>query len=75
MKIQNLNKNNIKKLKIIFSGTPIFAAKYLQTLIHYKYNILAVITKKNNKSKRGRKIIDSPVKKNSKNIFYSNIWN
>jgi len=66
MKIQISNKNSIKKLKIIFSGTPTFAAKHLQSLINYKYNILAVITKKNNKSKRGKKIIDSPVKKIAK---------
>ncbi|QCI19499.1 methionyl-tRNA formyltransferase [Buchnera aphidicola] len=66
MKTQILNRNNPKKLKIVFSGTPMFAAKYLQSLINYKYDILAVITKKNNKSKRGKKTIDSPVKKIAK---------
>ncbi|CAL4043762.1 Methionyl-tRNA formyltransferase [Buchnera aphidicola (Anoecia corni)] len=66
MTTQTLNKNNLKKLKIIFSGTPIFAAKHLQSLANYKYNIVAVITKKNNKSKRGSKTIESPVKKIAK---------
>lgn len=51
-----------KPLKIIFAGTPKFAAKYLQALIDAKYNICRVITQSDKPAGRGRKLQINPVK-------------
>ena len=48
--------------KIIFMGTPDFAASTLNTLVDKKKNILAVVTQPDRPKGRGRKIIASPVK-------------
>lgn len=51
-----------KSLKIIFAGTPEFAAKFLQALLDAKYNICAVITQPDKPAGRGRKLQINPVK-------------
>jgi len=52
-----------KPLNIIFAGTPEFAAKHLQALLHAKYNISAVITQPDKPAGRGQKVQINPVKK------------
>jgi methionyl-tRNA formyltransferase len=49
-------------LKILFAGTPTFAAKHLQALLDAKFNICAVITQPDKPAGRGRKLQPSPVK-------------
>ena len=49
-------------LKIIFAGTPEFAAKFLQALLDAKYNICAVITQPDKPAGRGRKLQINKVK-------------
>ncbi|MGD9152868.1 MAG: methionyl-tRNA formyltransferase [Gammaproteobacteria bacterium] len=49
-------------LKILFAGTPEFAAKFLQALFDAKYNICAVITQPDKPAGRGRKLQINPVK-------------
>ncbi|MGD9107762.1 MAG: methionyl-tRNA formyltransferase [Gammaproteobacteria bacterium] len=49
-------------LKIIFAGTPEFAAKFLQSLLNAKYDICAVITQPDKPAGRGRKLQINPVK-------------
>lgn len=51
-----------KPLKIIFAGTPEFAAKYLQALLNTAHCITAVITQPDKPAGRGRKIQINPVK-------------
>ncbi len=50
------------KLKIIFAGTPDFAAAALQKIIDAQYEIIAVYTQPDRPSGRGRKLKPSPVK-------------
>lgn len=57
---KNIKKN--KQLKIIFAGTPYFAAQHLQALITAKHHIIMVITQPDRPSGRGQKTIFSPVK-------------
>ena len=47
--------------KIIFMGTPLIAANYLNSLINNKYNIVSVFTQPPRKRNRGMKIQSSPV--------------
>ena len=56
--------------KIIFMGTPLIAAKYLNSLIHNQYNIISVFTQPPRKRNRGMKVQFSPVHElaNHKNI-------
>ncbi len=49
-------------LKIIFAGTPEFAAHILQALIPSQHNIIAVYTQPDRPAGRGRKLSASPVK-------------
>ena len=49
-------------LKIIFAGTPDFAAVALRTLLEAKQNIVAVYTQPDRPAGRGRKLTASPVK-------------
>lgn len=49
-------------LKILFAGTPTFAAKHLQALLDAEFNICAVITQPDKPAGRGRKLQPSPVK-------------
>ena len=47
--------------KIIFMGTPLIAAKYLNSLIDNKYNVVSVFTQPPRKRNRGMKVQSSPV--------------
>ena len=49
-------------LKIIFAGTPEFAATHLQSLIDSHHSICAVYTQPDRKAGRGRKLQPGPVK-------------
>ncbi|BGI50853.1 MAG: methionyl-tRNA formyltransferase [Arsenophonus endosymbiont of Ceratovacuna japonica] len=53
-----------KCLRVIFAGTPDFAAQHLAVLLQnkYKYHIVGVLTKSDKPSGRGKKILQSPVK-------------
>lgn len=57
----SLTPNN-KPLKIIFAGTPDFAAKHLQALIGSHHQVIAVFTQPDRPAGRGNKITASPVK-------------
>jgi methionyl-tRNA formyltransferase len=49
-------------LKIVFAGTPGFAAGFLESLVDSDHNIVAVITQPDKPGKRGKKLRASPVK-------------
>lgn len=49
-------------MKIIFAGTPHFAAHHLQSLIDSEHDIVAVYTQPDRPSGRGKKLTPSPVK-------------
>jgi methionyl-tRNA formyltransferase len=53
---------NTSPLKIVFAGTPHFAAHHLQTLIDSEHDIVAVYTQPDRPSGRGKKLTPSPVK-------------
>lgn len=50
------------KLRIIFAGTPEFAATSLSALIKHGHDIVAVYTQPDRPAGRGRKLMPSPVK-------------
>ncbi|WP_159023965.1 methionyl-tRNA formyltransferase [Formosa sp. L2A11] len=52
----------MKKLNIVFMGTPDFAVSTLKTLVENKYNIVGVITAPDKPAGRGRKLNESAVK-------------
>ena len=54
--------NSAKSLKIIFAGTPDFAAKHLQALLDSHYNVVAAFTQPDRPAGRGNKLTASPVK-------------
>lgn len=49
-------------MKIIFAGTPQFAADILENLINKNFNIIACLTQEDKKQGRGKKIQPPPVK-------------
>ena len=51
-----------KQLKVIFAGTPEFAAKHLEALIANEYNVVACYTQPDRPSGRGKKLQPSAVK-------------
>lgn len=51
-----------QSLKIIFAGTPDFAAKHLQALLDSQHQIIAVFTQPDKPAGRGNKLTTSPVK-------------
>ncbi len=51
-----------RPLKIIFAGTPDFAAKTLQSILHSHHQVVAVYTQPDRRSGRGKKISPSAVK-------------
>lgn len=51
-----------KELRVIFAGTPEFAAKHLEVLIEHKYNVVACYTQPDRPSGRGKKLQPSAVK-------------
>lgn len=50
-------------MKIIFAGTPHFAAVALEALLAHKFNVAAVLTQPDRPSGRGMQLVASPVKK------------
>lgn len=50
-------------LKILFAGTPDFAAHYLQVLLDSEHEVIAVYTQPDRPAGRGKKLTPSPVKK------------
>ncbi|MTC59925.1 methionyl-tRNA formyltransferase [Providencia rustigianii] len=51
-----------ESLKIIFAGTPDFAAKHLAALLETKHQIVGVLTRHDKPAGRGKKLTPSPVK-------------
>lgn len=49
-------------LRVVFAGTPAFAAAALQALLHSKHHVIAVYTQPDRPAGRGQKITESPVK-------------
>lgn len=49
-------------LRVVFAGTPDFAASTLQALIESRHEVIAVYTQPDRPAGRGRKILPSPVK-------------
>lgn len=49
-------------LKVIFAGTPEFAAEALQALLRSQHDVIAVYTQPDRPAGRGRKLTPSPVK-------------
>jgi len=53
---------NTPPLKVVFAGTPEFAAAHLQSLIDSRHHLCAVYTQPDRPAGRGRKLTASPVK-------------
>ena len=51
-----------KELRVIFAGTPVFAAKHLEALLEQKYNAVACYTQPDRPAGRGKKLQPSAVK-------------
>ena len=49
-------------LRIIFAGTPEFAARYLEALVASEHELLAIYTQPDRPTGRGKKLLPSPVK-------------
>lgn len=49
-------------MKIIFAGTPLFAASALEALLIHQYEIVAVLTQPDRPAGRGMQVVQSPVK-------------
>jgi methionyl-tRNA formyltransferase len=49
-------------LKVVFAGTPEFAARHLEALLASPHQVTSVITQPDKPGKRGKKLIPSPVK-------------
>ncbi|EUD10053.1 methionyl-tRNA formyltransferase [Providencia alcalifaciens] len=49
-------------LRIIFAGTPDFAAKHLAALLETKHHVVGVLTRHDKPAGRGKKLTPSPVK-------------
>ena len=55
-------------MKIIFMGTPDFAAESLKAIYEAGHEILSVVTNPDRPKGRGMKLIATPVRKKNKNI-------
>uniref|UniRef100_A0A7C4W474 Methionyl-tRNA formyltransferase n=1 Tax=Fervidobacterium pennivorans TaxID=93466 RepID=A0A7C4W474_FERPE len=55
-------KNARNDLRILFLGTPEFAARYLEFLLEKGYNVVAVISQADKPRGRGQKLLPTPVK-------------
>ena len=51
-----------QSLKIVFAGTPDFAARHLAALLECEYEVIAVYTQPDRPAGRGKKLTPSPVK-------------
>lgn len=49
-------------MKIIFWGTPKYAAENLINIVNAGYNVIAVVTQPDRKRSRGKQLSPSPVK-------------
>jgi len=49
-------------MKIVFMGTPDFAAEHLRKLVEKKYNVVGVFSQPDKPKGRGKKLIPTPVK-------------
>ena len=49
-------------LRIVFAGTPEFAAEHLKALLNSPYQVVAVYTQPDRPAGRGQKLMPSPVK-------------
>ena len=49
-------------MKIVFWGTPKYAAENLKTIVKAGYEVIAVVTQPDRKRGRGKKLSPSPVK-------------
>lgn len=56
------NYPDLGKMRIVFAGTPEFAANHLQALLDARANIVAVYTQPDRPAGRGKKMAPSPVK-------------
>jgi methionyl-tRNA formyltransferase len=56
------SKNARNDLRILFLGTPEFAARYLEFLLEKGYNVVAVISQADKPRGRGQKLLPTPVK-------------
>lgn len=52
----------MSKLRIVFAGTPAFAAAHLSALLSSKHEILGIYTQPDRPTGRGKKLLPSPVK-------------
>ena len=52
----------MNKLKLIFAGTPDFAARHLAALLSSGHEVVAVYTQPDKPAGRGQKLTASPVK-------------
>ncbi|RYV04253.1 methionyl-tRNA formyltransferase [Shewanella sp. OPT22] len=52
----------MKPLKVIFAGTPDFAARHLQALLESEHDVIGVYTQPDRPAGRGKKLQASPVK-------------
>ena len=52
----------MKKLRIIFAGTPEFASAHLQALLDSEHEVIAVYSQPDRPAGRGQKLLPSPVK-------------
>lgn len=50
-------------MRIIFAGTPSFAASHLEALIHSEHEVAAVVTQPDRPGKRGKALVPTPVKR------------
>ena len=50
-------------MRIIFAGTPSFAASHLEALVHSDHVVVAVVTQPDRPGKRGKALVPSPVKR------------
>ncbi len=51
-----------KPLRIVFAGTPDFAARHLQALLDSEHKVIAVYSREDKPAGRGKKLTASPVK-------------
>jgi len=52
-----------RRARILFMGTPTFAARIVNALLEYGFNLVGVITQPDKPKGRGRLLVSSPVKK------------
>lgn len=60
-------------LRIVFFGTPVFAARILEALFQTKHQVVAVVSKPDKPKGRQQKLLPTPVKEFLENSSYKNI--